>query len=135
MTLPLELGAIADANIRRAFEQIALNWPQDDKTHAVGGAGEPAFQGTWVNFGAPFGSASFYRRNDRVYLSGCVKTGVINTAVFTLPVGYRPGFTGAFAIPSAAAFGIVTVDAAGNVIPTNGNNASVFLDGIHFRVA
>lgn len=62
-----------------------------DTWHVVGAAGEPAFQNSWVNFGGIYATLAF--RKDpfgKVKLRGTIKGGVNGTAVFTLPVGYRP---------------------------------------------
>lgn len=64
--------------------------------HAVGAAGEPAYNGNWANYSASY-SSGFRKENfDVVRLRGLVKaTGAIvsGTPIFTLPVGYRPTFT------------------------------------------
>jgi hypothetical protein len=62
-----------------------------DPVHIVGAAGQPAFLTTWTNYGSGFQVAGF--RKDpfgRVSVFGSVKSGVTATAVFILPVGYRP---------------------------------------------
>jgi len=67
-------------------------WIPDSDWHMVGGAGEPAFENSWVNFGGgTYGDAAF--RIDAegwVHLKGLVKSGTYNAAIFTLPEGYRP---------------------------------------------
>lgn len=54
------------------------------------GGSAPAFQGTWINYGAPYRSASFCRRAGFTVLGGLVKSGAAGSTIFTLPVGYRP---------------------------------------------
>jgi hypothetical protein len=136
MTLPLELGGVGDSDVRRAFEEISKNWPVVDKVHLVGGSGEPAFQNSWVNFGgAGVADASFYRQAGRVYLDGYIKSGTINTAAFTLPTGYRPGGQQAFVSDSNGAFGVLIVNANGDVIPSINSNVIYTLSGFSFRVA
>ena len=60
--------------------------------HEVGSSGEPAFQNSWVNYygGTTYDTAAFYKHNGIVYLKGLVRSGTLNTTIFTLPVGYRP---------------------------------------------
>lgn len=57
----------------------------------VGSGGQPAFQNSWVNYGAPFRSTSFCRRSGVTWLGGLVKNGTAGSVIFTLPEGYRPG--------------------------------------------
>jgi hypothetical protein len=62
-----------------------------DPWHTVGAAGEPPFLGTWAAFGSVYQVPQF--RKDplgKVWIRGLVKAGALATAIFTLPVGYRP---------------------------------------------
>lgn len=66
-----------------------------DTWHAVGAAGEPAFNSLWTNYNSPTYQAVGFRKDadGRVNLRGLLgATGSIasSTAIFTLPVGYRP---------------------------------------------
>lgn len=103
----------------------------------VGGAGEPAFESLWVNFGAPYAAAGFYKDSTgRVHLSGSVKSGTLasTATIFTLPVGYRPSLDRRFAPENAGATNtLVIVQADGRVVPFSGANAILALDGISFR--
>jgi hypothetical protein len=57
----------------------------------------PVFQGTWANFSNGFAAAGYYKdKEGRVHLRGTVWHGgaPVNTAIFTLPVGYRPSNSG-----------------------------------------
>lgn len=99
----------------------------------------PSLSGTWANVGAPFQNAG-YRKNQfsgNVELCGFIQSGSTGSAVFTLPVGYRPSFQRAF-----PAFGNgsgtlpnVIVTAAGVVMPSYAGTAgtNISLDGINFR--
>lgn len=108
----------------------------DDAWHEVGAAGEPAFAGTWVNFGTGNSTAAFKLIADGlVQLKGTIKTGTIATAAFTLPAGYRPPASSRFAVPSNNAYGQVDITSAGVVTPQVGNNTFVSLDGISFKAA
>lgn len=94
--------------------------------HIVGAAGEPAFQGAWVNTdgAAPTGRYARFRRypDGRVRLAGNVKSGANGSIIFVLPVGYRPVNTYSFnyAVPNAGnVIAAVTVDTAGQVMAFN----------------
>lgn len=51
----------------------------------------PTLLGTWANYSSPsFAGAEYRRVGDRVEIRGIVKSGTSGTAVFTLPVGFRP---------------------------------------------
>lgn len=60
--------------------------------HSVGGAGEPAFTNSWVNFDATTTPGAQFRKTPwgDVQLRGLIKSGTLGTDAFTLPVGYRP---------------------------------------------
>lgn len=79
-----------------------------------------AFGGTWVNFGAPWQVARYRKIGDMTYIEGVIKSGTINTAAFTLPVGFRPPADLAFPQDAAGLFGVLTVTAAGVVTPLSG---------------
>ena len=94
----------------------------------------PQFQNSWVNFGAPYPSAGFYKdAYGIVRLQGVVKSGSSAAAViFTLPSGYRPAANKLFAT-GANPIAQMQVDSSGNVSATNfGNTAATVLDGIQF---
>jgi hypothetical protein len=109
---------------------IPQNYPVLSDNTAIA----PTYAGTWVNYGAPYLAGGYYLDGfGIVHLQGSIRTGTINTAAFTLPAGYRPTATLTFAVVSNNTIGGVTVDSAGVVTPTFGNNAYVSLDGITFR--
>ena len=90
--------------------------------HVVGGAGEPAFQNAWVNFGAS-GVMSFRRDQlGRIHLAGIVKSGALPGAIFTLPAGYRPANEVRAAVISNGAAAWLTVLNNGEVRAQNGSN-------------
>lgn len=105
--------------------------------HVVGAAGEPAFQNSWVNWGAPFASAGYYRDvNYWVRLQGVVRTGTDNTTIFTLPADYRPPFACHFSVSSNNTIAYLRVGTDGTVRKvTGGSNIYVSLDGVTFPVA
>lgn len=96
----------------------------------------PTLTNGWANFGAPNGNASYYRDQFGVVrLSGVIKSGTVGLAAFVLPANYRPSSTMRFAAESNGAFGVLTIDAAGNVTPAVGSNVKFSLDGVTFMVA
>lgn len=125
----------------RAIEQnpnlrlSQLQLPQVETVRYVGGSGQPAFQGTWVNYAAGYEEVGYWKDPwGVVHLAGTAKNGVINTPIFTLPGGYRPRAREMFVNHSGADTGFrVDVSAAGDVIPVNGSNGYVSLSGIMFR--
>jgi hypothetical protein len=100
----------------------------------VGAAGQPAFQGTWVNVGGGSRTAKFYKDPfGQVHLSGQVKSGTLTTVIFALPAGYRPLTQLEFAVWSNNAYGTALVGADGSVYGWNGSATSFSLDNVHFR--
>ena len=117
-----------------------------ESVHFVGGLGEPAFQNAWINYdnnAAVPGTGSqrslTFRKDPfgKVFLSGTVKSGASGTAIFTLPVGYRPratvyvsGFSG------GNVFAYIWIDIGGSVYAANsgGGNVNLFvmLDEVEF---
>jgi hypothetical protein len=95
-----------------------------------------AFANSWVNFDADR-PAAFYRDRGRVFLTGIVKSGTLNTVAFTLPAGYRPASVNGLIFPaiSNGALGVLTVTSTGAVVPNTGSNVYFTLDGISFRYA
>jgi hypothetical protein len=93
----------------------------------------PTLTNAWVAFDT---RTAKYKKTEfgRVYLKGIVKSGTIGSAIFTLPVGYRPDETLTYAIVSNGAFGYVTINTDGTVICTLGSNVSVSLSGISFFI-
>ncbi|KKM86624.1 hypothetical protein LCGC14_1277110 [marine sediment metagenome] len=90
----------------------------------VGDPGEPTFENSWVNYGAPWDTAAFYKdAAGIVHLKGLIKSGTINQAAFTLPVGYRPKANVQVGILSNNAIGRMIISADGLVSATSGNNA------------
>jgi hypothetical protein len=57
----------------------------------IGAAGNPAFLNSFTNFGAPYSTAAYMRKDGIVHLRGLV-THPSNRSqdIFTLPAGYRP---------------------------------------------
>lgn len=102
----------------------------------VGAVAQPAFANSWVNFGASWETAGFFKdANQIVRLKGLIKSGVITAGAFVLPVGYRPAQDAIFATAVSGAAGELRVLTNGFVIPQAGNNTYFSLAGITFRAA
>lgn len=119
-------------NVNFTVDQTQL--PSVEDRNLVGGTGNAAFSGSWVNFGGTNESAQYYKDPwGRVFLGGVVKSGTIGTTIFILPPGYRPEEAKIFAVASNGAFGICTVNPSGSVVATAGSNIYFSLSGISFR--
>ena len=98
--------------------------------HAVGGAGEPAFQNSWVNdtLGGPL---AFRKTPDgRVYVRGAIKSGTDGSTVFVLPVGYRPSYVRYFdtLVTGGASGAYVAVATDGAMTLGRGAAVTVYVD-------
>ncbi|MGH9276518.1 MAG: glycosyl hydrolase family 28-related protein [Acidimicrobiales bacterium] len=96
-----------------------------------------SFVNGWANYGMGFGPATYYRdAAARVHLAGVVRPGTTtpDTAIFTLPVGYRPISDGLFAAATSDGVVNLRVKAGGDVTLAGGTVSTfVSLDGISFR--
>ena len=65
-----------------------------DRWHYVGDTGEPAFENSWVNFGANGLQDARFMKDaaGTVHIEGVIKDGTLPEAAFTLPVGYQPAY-------------------------------------------
>jgi hypothetical protein len=103
-------------------------------TEVGSGGSAPAFQNSWVNYGAGYQTAAFYKDLfGVVHFKGLVKSGTVGAAIFTLPSGYRPIAETIFVANAAGAFGDLRVSAVGNVWLNAGTNGYLSIDGISFR--
>lgn len=115
---------------RSVFEAVDL--------HVIGGTGQPAFEHSWVDYGAPYSKAAFIKDPAGfIRLTGVIKSGVVGSSAFTLPPGYRPAVDpGPFGVVSNGLFGRVDVAIDGTVTPISpSSNSSVSLEGIVFKAA
>jgi hypothetical protein len=104
--------------------------------HEIGATGEPAFSNSWVNYGAGYNTAAFFKDpNGVVHLKGLIKSGTVTNAAFTLPSGYRPAATEVQPIVSNGAAGYIDVLTNGMVRVMGGSSTWASLDGITFRAA
>ncbi|MFA7945184.1 right-handed parallel beta-helix repeat-containing protein [Pseudomonas brenneri] len=93
---------------------------------------------SWLNFGAPYSTAGYYRQAGRTYLRGVLKSGNTGGApMFVLPVGYRPLEPVRFSVPGDSVGGVanILIDTSGNVIHVSGAIAEVHLKNISFVTA
>lgn len=102
--------------------------------HQIGGVGEPAFSGSWVNSAGGSETAAYRKIGDIVYLRGSIKNGTLGATAFTLPVGFRPPIGLLFATESNGAYGRVIVNPTGAVDPSVGSNTAFSLNNVSFSV-
>lgn len=105
--------------------------------HPVGGAGEPAFQNAWANYGGGYQAAQFSKSDDGwVNVRGLIGAGTATagTVIFTLPAGFRPAAPGIFSTQSGDVFACLGIAANGNITIRAGINTSLTLD-IRFQAA
>ena len=99
----------------------------------------PTLLNSWVNYGAGYESASYWKdKCNVVHLGGLVKSGTIvdGTVIFTLPEGYRPRASEKFITVSLNAICVIDIYASGNVTIRAGANAGwLSLSGICFRAS
>jgi hypothetical protein len=79
---------------------------------------------SWVNYGAPYSTARYKKKNGIVYVTGLVKNGTIPAAIFDLPAAYYP--SGGYVIFSAQSYttGFITsrLDVSSTVNAASGGN-------------
>ena len=102
----------------------------------------PALQSGWAPYGNGYNPPAYFKDSmGIVHLRGMVTNGTLQSAIFTLPVGYRPAnrellLVGCF-MPNPATrdsgFGRVDVASDGQVIAWEGRKEWLSLDGITFR--
>ena len=109
--------------------------------HYVGEAGEPAFLGTWANYGSGFSGMAYRLREAGVVdLVGVVTHSTATGTIFTLPAGYRPLTGIACTMPAntliSGTFGVdmIQISDSGAVSTVNGSGAgsTVFIAGSFF---
>jgi hypothetical protein len=63
----------------------------DTGWHIIGAAGEPGFVNGWDHYPAPYGPGRFRKlASGLVVMEGLIRSGVANSLILTMPVGYRP---------------------------------------------
>lgn len=111
-----------------------------DTVHYIGAAGEPAFQGAWVNYDNSLASPTPGQRNMRfrkfpdgkVRITGICKSGASASLIFTLPLGYRPPVNLAAICNTANGMIGTSIYADGSVYAPSAYGAHCFFDGIEF---
>jgi hypothetical protein len=114
-------------------------WILDDWNDVASGVG---FVNSWVNFGGVHQVAEFMIDPwGWVHLRGLIKTGTINSVIYTLPVGFRPANTEIFDVnrndgTTAGISGRIDVITSGVVAQANapGSNSYLSLAGIQFQI-
>lgn len=112
---------------------VVVGGGADSGWRVVGGPGEPVFQNGWGNFGQGYSTVAFRRLpTGLVVVRGLAAGGAANSAIFTLPAGYRPLAGLLFPTSAAAANARVDVDASGAVRHVAGGISDFGLDVIRF---
>lgn len=118
-------------------------YPVNEDWHYVGDTDEPAFATGWSNVSSSFPALAFRLREAGVVdIVGAVTTNGTGSALFTLPVGYRPASSTMAIVPyirqrSAVKSGqLLTITDAGIVTPTDGGVASDinYIGGSYFLI-
>lgn len=106
---------------------------QQKSTQATGWT-SATYQNSWTTYSAPFSHARYIKDDlGVVHLDGLVKNGTMNTACFTLPVGYRPGYQQIFAaVTNPNTIGRLDIQTDGVVLPVTGSNGWFSLAGVTF---
>lgn len=92
----------------------------------------PTLLNSWTNVGGAYETAGYRKTGAGLVIVKGLVTGGVATAVFTLPVGYRPAARLAFATTANNAFGRVDVQADGSVIHLTGTATNVSLAPVMF---
>lgn len=94
----------------------------------------PTLLNSWVDFGGGYETAGYMIDTlGFVHLKGIVKSGTSVTAIFNLPLGYRPSERPILSTYSNDAFAAIDITTGGDVRLVTGSNASLSLSGISFR--
>lgn len=119
-----------------------LSFPKVLAYSRIGGAGQPAFTNSWVNYNTGGHPDAMYWKDPLgfIHLKGAIKNGTVGSSAFTLPPGYRPPEYMSFptlsgASLATASIGRVDINTDGTVTPqTAAANGYVGLNGIYFRL-
>jgi len=94
----------------------------------------PTFENGWMSYGAGYPPAGYRKVGDVVQIQGLVKNGTATSAIFTLPVGYRPPVTHFYATTAGDAFAEIQINTNGGVIAHLGSTAWFSLGFTQFSV-
>lgn len=105
------------------YTVTAADWNivEDDLLYLYGDTGWTTistFSGTWTAVAGT--GVGYIRTGNVVSLRGMIQSGTINTAAFTLPVGYRPSTQLNFGTVANGAFGSIVISGAGVFTPATG---------------
>lgn len=98
----------------------------------------PTLLNSWVNYSSSIVTHYWKDKNGVVHLDGIIKNGDVSaqTAIMTLPTGYRPSNAELFTVSSVNETCMLEIDTSGNLKILSGANPSwIALSNIHFRVA
>ena len=118
-------------------DELFLTPAEATTQFALGPVIAPTLEGTWVAYAAATEPGYFKSADGLVYLQGAVKSGVIGTTIFTLPVGYRPSidtYAVSYSISTAEARFEISA-ATGAVRHASGSTAISSLSIPPFRAA
>lgn len=99
----------------------------------IGTTGNPGYQNGWQHYTAPWGPNYFIKSADgMVTVSIMTRSGSLNTTIFTLPVGFRPGARISCAGRDASGAVLVDVSTDGAVATEAGTSNSWLAFNITF---
>lgn len=103
--------------------------------YKVGSGNNPAYQNSWVSYdsGTYYGAYFMKDAQGFVHLRGLVKSGTLNTTIFTLPEGFRPAYRHIFPAQCNNQIERVDVEPDGEVKTYNDSNVYLSLNGIYFH--
>lgn len=109
-------------DILRTLDDLNLTIAKVINTNAAEGTWtEPSLVNSWVNYTGGWPNAAYMSAGDGfVIIRGLIKSGTLNAAAFTLPVGFRPTVHQMFATASNAGHAELRVYADGTVVPYAG---------------
>jgi len=95
----------------------------------------PTLLNSFVNTNAGNSQAKYFKENNVVNIEGMVSPLTLSTAIFTLPVGYRPLKNMRFICRTDTGLAWIAVNTAGSILIESVTGTTyVSLDGINFRI-
>lgn len=86
----------------------------------------PTLLNSWVDYGGNFAVPRYYKdASGTVFIQGLIKSGTIDSAIFSLPAGYRPGATLMIEVDSSGHVGdsSLRIYNSGSVLAWGGSNS------------